>query len=179
MLVVFWPVVFVLFTSSSFCGSDLQDELIKKNTGRQPSFMYELAASDQAQVSELTGIVYQKVNEYRISQHLKPLKLDPFLSDLAEGHSRNMATGKVPFSHEGIEERTKAIGQKFSFSGIAENVGYTMGSDTPAKKVVENWLKSPAHRENISGDFELTGIGVVKGEKGEGEYYFTQIFLKR
>jgi uncharacterized protein YkwD len=175
--VVFWLITCILFTSSSSGGSSLQDDLIEKNAGRQSSFMYQLASDDQAQVTELAEIVYQRVNEYRASQNLKSLKLDPFISNLAEKHSRNMAKGEVPFSHEGIEERTQAIGQRYSYSSIAENVGYTMASDTPAGKVVENWLKSPAHRKNISGDFELTGIGIARGEKGE--YYFTQIFLKR
>ncbi|HEX3034412.1 MAG TPA: CAP domain-containing protein [Thermodesulfobacteriota bacterium] len=175
--VVFLLASFILFISSSPGRGNLQDESVEKNTRRQSSFTYQLASIDQVQVSELAEIVYHKVNEYRISQDLNPLTLNPFLSDLAKEHSRNMATGEVPFSHEGIEERTQAIGQKYSYSSIAENVGYTMGSDTPARKVVENWLKSPAHRKNISGDFELSGIGVARGDKGE--YYFTQIFLKR
>jgi uncharacterized protein YkwD len=52
-----------------------------------------------------------------------------------------------------------------------------MGYANPASEVVEGWLHSPEPLKNIKGDFELTGIGVAKKEKGR--YYFTQILLKR
>jgi len=42
---------------------------------------------------------------------------------------------------------------------------------------VQGWLKSPGHRKNIKGDFDVTGIGVSKN--AQGDYYFTQIFIKR
>lgn len=34
---------------------------------------------------------------------------------------------------------------------------------------------SAGHLANITGDFDVTGIGVAANEKNE--YYFTQIFL--
>jgi uncharacterized protein YkwD len=49
-----------------------------------------------------------------------------------------------------------------------------MGSTT-AREVVDNWLKSPMHKKNIEGAFNLTGIGVAADKKGT--LYFTQIFV--
>ena len=108
---------------------------------------------------------------------MKPLQLDPFLSRIAAGHSRNMAEGKVEFGHQGFEERAKTIQEKVKFSAIAENVGISMGKSDPEDAVVKGWTKSPGHLKNIRGDFERTGIGSAKGKSGK--IFYTQIFLKK
>jgi uncharacterized protein YkwD len=42
---------------------------------------------------------------------------------------------------------------------------------------VQGWLNSPGHLKNIQGDFDLTGIGVVK--TAQNRYYFTQLFIRQ
>jgi len=42
---------------------------------------------------------------------------------------------------------------------------------------VRGWLESRAHRENIDGSYNLTGIGVARN--AAGEVFFTQIFVGR
>jgi uncharacterized protein YkwD len=121
--------------------------------------------------------IHDRINGFRTSQGLKPLRFDPFLSKIAAEHSRNMAGGKVDVGHEGFEKRAKTIEAKVKFRSIAENVGASMGHADPEKEVVQGWLNSPGHLKNIKGDFELTGIGVARKENQT--YYFTQIFLKR
>ena len=49
-----------------------------------------------------------------------------------------------------------------------------MGYST-AKAVVDGWIDSDGHRENIEGDYNIIGIAAVKD--ANGRYYFTQIFL--
>jgi uncharacterized protein YkwD len=39
------------------------------------------------------------------------------------------------------------------------------------------WINSPGHRENIEGDYNLSGIGIYKNRNGV--LYFTHIFIKR
>ncbi len=39
---------------------------------------------------------------------------------------------------------------------------------------MSGWLRSPGHRENIEGAYDLTGIGVARSR--QGVYYFTQLF---
>ncbi|MFQ5584977.1 MAG: CAP domain-containing protein [Calditrichia bacterium] len=58
-----------------------------------------------------------------------------------------------------------------------ENLAYNPGFGDVAKSTFEAWLKSPGHRKNIEGEFDLTGIGVVKTENES--YYFTQIFVQQ
>ncbi|MGB3404605.1 MAG: CAP domain-containing protein [Microcoleaceae cyanobacterium] len=127
-------------------------------------------------LDQLKQSVFQKVNEYRVSQNLSPLKLDSIVTQPSQQHSQNMATGNVPFSHNGAEQRFDTISNKISYQKIAENVGYNSGYNNPAEKVVEGWIKSDGHRKNMLGDYNLTGIGVAKNDKGE--YYFTQIFVR-
>jgi uncharacterized protein YkwD len=140
-------------------------------------FVEGTAPLNQPNSNEVVRTVHQDVNEYRVSRGLQPLALHPLVSEVATAHSRKMATGKVPFGHDGFEKRLKTLRQSLPFSKAAENVGYNMGYPDPGSKAVKGWLHSPKHLENIQGDFNLTGIGVAKNDKGE--YYFTQIFLKQ
>lgn len=140
-------------------------------------FVERTASINQPKSSDAVQTVHQDVNEYRVSHGLQPLALNPLVSQVAAAHSREMATGKVPFGHDGFEQRVNTLRQSLSFGKVAENVGYNMGYADPVSKAVKGWLHSPEHLENIEGDFNLTGIGIAKNDKGE--YYFTQIFLKQ
>jgi uncharacterized protein YkwD len=141
-----------------------------------PQPITPIAAANDVNLNQLKQSVFQQVNEYRVSQNLSPLKLDSAISQPSQQHSQNMAMGTVPFSHNGAEQRFDNISNKISYQKIAENVGYNSGYNNPAKQVVEGWIKSDGHRKNMLGDYNLTGIGVAKNN--EGEYYFTQIFVR-
>jgi uncharacterized protein YkwD len=121
--------------------------------------------------------IYQQVNQYRKSRDLPPLTLDSRISEQSRIHSDAMASGRVPFSHNGFDDRVKALSRSIPYRSAAENVAYNQGYSNPGKQAVEGWIKSPGHRKNMEGNFNLTGIGVSKNAKGE--YYFTQIFIKR
>jgi uncharacterized protein YkwD len=140
-------------------------------------FVERTVSINQNKSDEAVRTVHQDVNGYRVSRGLQPLALNPLVGQVATAHSREMATGKVPFGHDGFEQRVKTLKQSLSFGKVAENVGYNMGYADAAGKAVKGWLHSPEHLKNIEGDFNLTGIGVAKNDKGE--YYFTQIFLKQ
>ena len=125
--------------------------------------------------SDLEKSIHKLVNEYRRDHNLPALELDSRISQQARIHSENMALGKVPFSHNGFQERAKAVEKDISYRKFAENVAYNQGYDNPPESAVEGWINSPGHRKNMEGDFDLTGIGVAKNSKGE--YYFTQLFV--
>ncbi|MEQ9369593.1 MAG: CAP domain-containing protein [Coleofasciculus chthonoplastes F3-SA18-01] len=133
--------------------------------------------SNDGEFTNWEGLVHQQINQYRQSQNLPPLTLDASISKEARRHSQAMATGRVPLGHGGFEQRVRAIAQSMSYRQAAENVAYNQGYSDPATQAVQGWLKSPGHRKNIEGDFDVTGIGVSKNAKGD--YYFTQIFIKR
>lgn len=126
--------------------------------------------------ASLEQSIHQQINQYRQSRNLAPLTLDPRISERARIHSQNMASGRVPFSHEGFEQRVRAIGRAIPYRQAAENVAYNKGYPDPGRQAVQGWIKSTGHRINIEGQYNLTGIGIVKNAKGE--YYFTQIFIR-
>ncbi|HEY9649405.1 MAG TPA: CAP domain-containing protein, partial [Coleofasciculaceae cyanobacterium] len=121
--------------------------------------------------------VHQQINQYRQSRNLPPLTLNAQITEQARLHSADMASGRVPFSHNGFDGRVRAIARSISYRSAAENVAYNQGYSNPGEQAVQGWLKSTGHRQNIEGNYDLTGIGITKNAKGE--YYFTQIFIKR
>jgi uncharacterized protein YkwD len=116
------------------------------------------------------------VNEYRKRKGLAALEMNPVISEQAAKHSRDMATKRVPFSHDGFEERVRNIAGKLgTIRSSAENVAY---GDQSAEEVVQGWIKSAGHRKNIEGaKYTITGIGVATDKNGI--IYFTQIFAAK
>ena len=100
------------------------------------------------------------------------MAIDERLVEQARIHNRNMGEGTVPFGHQGFQERVAAAG--IPYKSAAENVAYNNYPD-PATAAVEGWIASEGHRRNIEGNFDLTGIGVFRNEKGT--YYLTQLFM--
>ncbi|MBD2435726.1 CAP domain-containing protein [Nostoc sp. FACHB-110] len=123
--------------------------------------------------SAIEDLVYQQINQLRRHQSLPDLKRDSAIDTQARIHSQNMASGQVPFSHNGFVERIEAI--KILYKATAENVAYNQGYSDPATQAVQGWRNSSGHWQNITGNYNLTGVGVAKNI--QGEYYFTQIFI--
>jgi uncharacterized protein YkwD len=120
--------------------------------------------------------VHNYVNKYRQSHNLPPLVVDPAVSAIAKAHSEQMARSSN-MSHDGFNERTDSVSQTIIYRSAAENVGYNMGYAQPEAIVVHDWIASPGHQRNMVGHFDVTGIGVAKNNKGE--YYFTQLFIRK
>jgi uncharacterized protein YkwD len=117
--------------------------------------------------------IFKYVNEDRSEHNLPALQMNSIESQLAEKHSRDMATGKVKFGHDGFNSRAKTIQKALGSIEIGENVA---SGPMTAREVVDGWLKSPGHKRNIEGNFILTGIGYAHDKKGD--IYFTQIFSR-
>lgn len=125
-------------------------------------------------VAAIEKAVYNQVNQYRASKGLPPLTANTRMSEQARIHSQNMASGKVSFGHQGFQQRVTAVA--IPYSSAAENVAYNQGYSDPATLAVQGWIKSTGHRQNMEGNFNLTGIGVAINAKGQ--YYFTQLFIR-
>lgn len=135
-----------------------------------------------AEWANIEQLIIQKVNDYRgsLSPALSALITDSKLTEQARIHSTNMATGKTGYGHNGFSGRVTAAG--YGNCAAAENVHRTGSNATNvaedlANYAVNGWLNSPDHRQNIEGDYNLTGVGVAKSSSGE--YFFTQIFVKK
>jgi uncharacterized protein YkwD len=120
--------------------------------------------------------IYHRVNQYRQSQNLPPLVVDPIISAQAKAHSERMArVGHI--THDGFNERVQSVAQEIVYRSAAENVGYNVGYTQPEAIAVEDWIGSPGHQKNMVGRYDLTGIGSARNAKGET--YFTQIFIRK
>jgi hypothetical protein len=166
-----------LVLASGYMTAANPDNSSAKQTGR---YQRSSLVTSQAKISNfgfqntnLEKSVFNQINQYRAKKGLKQLNLSEKISHQARIHSQNMATGKVPFSHQGFEQRVMAIPLKYS--SAAENVAYNTGYSSPANEAVSGWLKSPGHLKNLQGKYNLTGVGVATNDKGE--VYLTQIFL--
>ncbi len=119
--------------------------------------------------------ILQEVNNYRATKRLKPLQMVPLISEAALKHSKDMGRGRVAFGHDGFDDRMDRIMRKIdNANACAENVAF--GKFT-AQEVVKRWIQSPGHRKNIEGNYNMTGIGVIRGR--DGYPYFTQIFINQ
>ncbi|STX29451.1 putative transporter [Legionella beliardensis] len=138
-------------------------------------------AGAHAQTAALESKTYQMqqdillyINQYRIKHGRSALQMNNAISKEATLHSQDMAAHRVPFGHQGFAKRIKNLYAviKQAHSG-AENVAYNYKN---AEIVVREWIKSPGHKKNIMGNYNLTGIGIAYDKKGK--IYYTQIFIR-
>jgi uncharacterized protein YkwD len=125
----------------------------------------------------LERAVHELVNRHRRARQLAPLAIDRRISRVARLHSAAMAAGRTPLGHEGFDDRVRALSRVMSCRRTAENVAANRGHRDPAAEALRGWLASGAHRRNIEGPYDLTGVGVASS--AAGEVYFTQIFVGR
>lgn len=111
------------------------------------------------------------MNAHRVALGLPALIWDPRLAAVARAHSQDMSDRHY-FSHrspEGrsIRDRLGARGVTYSWAG--ENIAW---GQTTGRGVLEAWLRSPGHRENIErGSYTHHGVGKVGT-------YWTHVFLR-
>jgi len=129
---------------------------------------------------EIETKIHLLVNKIRVEAGLRPLLLDLRLADIARLHSQDMAQRNY-FDHESPDG--KKFGDRYReavyvcrvytvdiiFSG-GENLARIqhqvlipfLNSDAFAQQVVEGWLESEGHKDNVlRPEFLREGIGVV------------------
>ena len=135
--------------------------------------------------------ILRETNLRRQASGKDPLKLDPELNIIAREHSQDMLARNF-YDHnnpdgDGPTERALAKGIRVSsggWYGIAENIAVvyigndedcsTYDEDSLGDCLVDKWMSSPGHRENILDSKYLDiGIGVACGSS---ECYATQDF---
>lgn len=125
--------------------------------------------------------VFELINKQRAQMGLAVLEWNEEVARMARAHSENMANFNF-FSHTDLQglmvnERADECGIR-RWRAIGENIAYNRGYENPAESAVENWMKSPGHRENLLNNrWKESGIGVAVTQNGT--YYFTEVFLLR
>jgi uncharacterized protein YkwD len=136
------------------------------------------ASAADPELVRLEAALHQSVNRFRSEEHLIVLTRDPALDAVARAHSEDMAARQF-FSHQSPEghnwvDRLQRFGID-GFSMAGENVGMT-NRPNPNQEILQGWLTSPAHRENLTArPFNATGIGIARAP--DGTFFYTQLYL--
>ena len=135
---------------------------------------------DEQEHTTIALQVHELVNEHRVSQGLDTLVWNDTIAMVCYEHSQDMADGIVPFGHDGFTDRVDHIAQELgiTIAAAGENVAYNSNMSDPAQSAVTAWLGSTGHRQNIEGNYRLTGVGVACPNNDSLTFYFTQIFVR-
>lgn len=114
-------------------------------------------------------------NKVRAARGMKPLRFDSKQQRAASRHNRVMLARNC-FSHlcpgeKDLVGRIAATGYLPCSCtwGVAENLAWGTGRTASPAAVVNAWMDSPAHRENIlNGRYEEVGIAVDDGSPSGG-----------
>lgn len=125
-------------------------------------------------------IVYRALdltNEARILHGLPPLIWNSSLSQAAAWKAQDMAfTGAVEHLDQ-FGRRVDARAIQFGydqFEWLGENLA---GGFRDPERVVQAWLKSPKHRDNLlRPEFQEVGIALVHDPHSPHQYYWVQVF---
>jgi uncharacterized protein YkwD len=115
------------------------------------------------------------VNAYRKEKGLRPLKLQPALTEAARAHSHDLAKWDR-ISHFGSDgsnpwDRVKRTGYNAKLA--AENVGTGQAS---FDEVMKGWRASPGHNKNLLlPEAEHMGIALVQDPKTEFKTFWTLV----
>ena len=113
----------------------------------------------------------ERVNEVRSRHKLIALAPSQDLARVARAHAEDMARRSY-LSHVNPEgenplQRAQAAGLS-GFRLFAENIGATSVGGDRVQIIVDEWMRSHDHRENVLNPaFNTSGVGVVEGGSGQ------------
>lgn len=141
-------------------------------------------SSDEAAVAdkpaEVTAYTYDNaeletmalINQYRVSIGLNELKRINHISYKSEEHDEYMIANNV-VNHNDFVARSENIRKVLGATSVSENIAYDFNSP---QAVLNAWLRSPNHKENIEGNY--THFGIAIRVNAAGKRYYTNIFAK-
>lgn len=156
-------VIIFAFLSLTSCSTDSLDEEEILNT--------EIGNAPLAKPLEIEAL--ELINTHRINQGLNALSNNNTVKAVAFTHSDYMRESS-DVSHHNFFARKQSLQQNENAQIVSENVAYGF---TSAESLVNAWINSPSHRSNIEGDYTHFDISAEQDE--EGDWYYTNIFIKR
>jgi len=119
-----------------------------------------------------------RVNQVRAKHKLIELAPSQDLARVARAHAEDMARRSY-LSHVNPEganplDRVQAAGLS-GFRLLAENIGATSVNGDRLQIIVDEWMRSHDHRENVLNPaFNSSGVGVV--ESGSGQTIIVELY---
>jgi len=154
---------------------------LKKYTGRQriltqlkfiTILMCVLFQISFLNAGPLEAEIFTLTNQMREKAGLNPLQVNSHLMEVAKSQSSIMALEHT-LSHSVKGDLVSRINRsRYSYRLIGENIAE---SSTPNVNVVQLWMTSDGHRENIlNPTYKDIGIGIAVSS--DGVTYYTQVF---
>ncbi|WP_296316814.1 CAP domain-containing protein [Winogradskyella sp. UBA3174] len=131
----------------------------------------EVPVTPQAKLIEIE--IMELINAHRINTGLSALQNHNTVKAVASTHTEYMIQVD-DVSHDNFFLRKESLQINASANIVSENVAYGFNS---AASVVNAWLNSPNHKDNIEGDY--TDFDISAEQNSEGKWYFTNMFIKR
>ena len=151
----------VMLTSFS-CTSESAEDSFETTT------ILEVPQTKQIEIE-----ILELINDHRLSIGLNALTNMTDIKAQAYGHTNYMkSVGSV--SHTNFYQRKQYLVNNAGAVNVGENVAYAYSS---AQAVVNAWINSESHRENMEGDYTNFDISAEQDE--DGRWYFTNIFVKK
>lgn len=159
LLLLFVPMLYIL----NSCSPN-PSEITEVNVALEKTVVYNYSP-DELEAMAL-------INNYRQSIGLKTLGKINYASIKSEEHDIYMIANNV-VNHNNFVERSENIKKLTGAKLVSENIAYNYHS---AQSVLTAWLNSPAHKDNIEGNF--TDFGISIRVNSAGKKYYTNIFVK-
>lgn len=102
--------------------------------------------------------IFDQVNKVRINERQKPLKSDPTLIKSATWKANQLCSSGV-FAHnlQNMTWQDFFVNVDPSINIIGENLATDQIS---TEQVINQWMQSLTHKNNILGEFTITGVAV-------------------
>lgn len=154
-----------IFVFTMSCSSDSSED-IAPETNQSQNLVIPQSKTIEIEIMEL-------INEYRISQGFNVLNNNGIIKGQAYTHTEYMVVNDN-VSHDNFYARKSYLINNVGAEAVTENVAFGF---TNAQSVVNAWLNSEGHKQNIEGDF--TDFEISAEQNADGKWYFTNIFVKK
>lgn len=179
---------FFVFLGVKYVG-DIRDDVVREkftenvksgisNGINTPGALFAKVESNTVRLT-VSGI-YSGTNAERVRVGVSPLALNSMLNIVAQKRMQDMFAREY-FEHvspQGQSASTVAEDVMYEYATIGENIA--MGNFATDAVLVQAWMDSPGHRENIlRSQYTEIGIAVGKGNyNGKDTWIGVQIFAK-
>lgn len=164
-------------TSSYLRYSVQPEDSVKIETASQESTV--MADARKITNSEVILKIFEETNKYRAENGLSELKLDPVLCKAAKIRAGELLASDYSCKHSRLDGRkwhTVLKEVKYDVSWGAENLARTKDELSTANTVVQMWIDSQVHRENMLNVYS-DSIGLAYTKNGN-KVYWVQIYGK-
>ena len=117
--------------------------------------------------------VLNLINNYRQEQGLNSLYYNGTVKAVAFTHTDYMIE-ENDVSHHNFYVRKQNLQVSENAQVVSENVAFGY---TSAESLVNAWINSPSHKQNLEGDY--THFDISAEQNQEGDWFYTNIFIKK